>query len=179
MTDSESESLEFSPTNKPAHLRQLFDNDLLNSRESGHSACRHDDRDSTLLAEARLQLQKLIPSREDVVTITEFSVPWMGIYIALFPRVRTLTNPEETITRYDEICAPNANPMFVANVLISLALTIRQIPDDDVKPLLPGIPNPSRFIEEVSDSVDRFIVGNDDLAATLDGIETSLFFSRL
>lgn len=177
ITDSESESLELSPTNHPSHLRQLFDNDLLNSREPGNSSLKH--RDSILLAEARRQLQKLIPTREDVTTITRFSGPWMSIYITLFPQVRTLTNPEETVARYDEICAADANPLFVANVLISLALTIRQIPDHDMNPLVPGIPNSSRFIEDVSETVDRTIVSNDILASTLEGIETSLHYSRL
>ncbi|KAM0716394.1 hypothetical protein Q7P37_007839 [Cladosporium fusiforme] len=176
-TDSESESLELSPTNHPTHLRQLFDNSVLNSREPGKSSCRH--RDSTPIAEARRQLQPLIPSRDDVATITGFSVPWMHIYLALCPRVRTLTNPEETVAHYDEICAPDADPMFIANVLISLAITIRQIPEGDVKSLVPGIRDPSRFIEQVSESVDRTIIGNDVLAGTLEGIETSLFFSRL
>lgn len=185
MSDSESESLELSPTNQPAHLRQLFDNDLLNSREQGSSSRRHGDSTGFHpaakgpLIEARRQLQRLIPTREDVATISGFSAPWLNIYVALFPRVRTLTNPEETVARYEEMCAPDANPMFIANVLISMALTVRQIPVEDVRPLVPSIGDPSRFIGNVSEAVDRTIVSNDVLAATMVGIQTSLFFTRL
>jgi hypothetical protein len=48
-----------------------------------------------------------------------------------------------------------------------------------LKPLVPGIPDVSRFIADVTEIVDRTIASNDTLAATLEGIETSLLFTRL
>jgi hypothetical protein len=103
----------------------------------------------------------------------------MSIYNALFPRIRFMATAEEMLTQYDELCTPNANPMSLANLLISLALSIRQIPEADLKPLVPGIPDVSRFIADVTEIVDRTIASNDTLAATLEGIETSLLFTRL
>jgi hypothetical protein len=90
-----------------------------------------------------------------------------------------MATAEEMLEQYDELCKPNANPMSLANLLISLALSIRQIPEVDLKPLVPGIPNATQFIENVTEIVDRTIASNDTLAATLEGIETSLLFIRL
>jgi hypothetical protein len=133
----------------------------------------------TYLTLARRQLQKILPPRDDVAAIAGFSFPWMSIYNALFPRIRFMATAEEMLTQYDELCSPNADPMSLANLLISLALSVRQIPEADLKPLVPGIPNVSRFIGDVTETVDRTIASNDTLAATLEGIETSLLFIRL
>lgn len=184
-TDSMSEDLGVSPANQPTHLRQLFDNELLDSRSpqdapwgsrdhSGHpNSMKHH------LNEARRQLQKLIPSREDVASITSFSYPWMSIYFALFPRVHMVASGEELLYQYDELCQPDANPMSIANLLISLSLSVRQITTEDARPLASGVSKMPHFIKEVSETVDRMIVGNDVLAGTLEGIETSLLFVRL
>jgi hypothetical protein len=173
------------PTNQPSHLRQLFDNGLLdaqNSREPSWQTCDYSGYQSaskTYLTVARRQSQNILPSRDDVAAIAGFSFPWMSIYNALFPRIQFMATAEEMLTQYDELRKPNANPMSLANLLISLALSIRQIPEADLKPLVPGIPNVSRFIDDVIEIVDRTIASNDTLAATLEGIETSLLFIRL
>jgi hypothetical protein len=173
------------PSNQPSHLRQLFDNGLLDaqgSRDASWQTCDypgHQSASKTYLTIARRQLQKILPPRDDVAAIAGFSFPWMSIYNALFPRIRFMATAEEMLEQYDELCKPNANPMSLANLLISLALSIRQIPEVDLKPLVPGIPNATQFIENVTEIVDRTIASNDTLAATLEGIETSLLFIRL
>jgi hypothetical protein len=183
-SDSELDGFELSASHQPTHLRQLFNNGLLDSQaadavweDTGH----HSARPATemYLTIARRQLQRLLPSREDVSAIAGFTFPWMSIYIAMFPRIRMQTTAAEMIDQYDDLRSPNANPMSLANLLISLALTIRQIPANDVRSLSLGLRNVPRFVEEVSETVDRTIASNDMLAATLDGIETSLLFTRL
>jgi len=180
--DSELEAFNLLPS---SHLRQLFDNGLLDaqdSRDASWQTCDYSGYQSaskTYLTIARRQLQKILPPRDDVAAIAGFSFPWMNIYNALFPRVRFMATAEEMLTQYDELCTPNANPMSLANVLLSLALSIRQIPEADVNSLVTGIPNVSRFVDEVTEVVDRTIASNDTLAATLEGIETSMLFTRL
>ena len=184
-SESELDEFELSAAHQPTHLRQLFDNDLLGSRSRDDSAWdEHGHRSARpavdmYLTIARRQLQRLLPSREDVSAIAGFTFSWMSIYVAMFPHIRMQTTVEEMLAQYDELCSPNANPMSLANLLVSLALTIRQIPAEDVRSLAPGLRSVSRFVEEVSETVDRTIVSNDTLAATLDGIETSLLFTRL
>jgi hypothetical protein len=183
--ESELDGFELSASHQPTHLRQLFDNDLLGSQHRDDTTW--DERDyqnarpavEMYLTIARRQLQRLLPSREDVSAIAGFTFSWMSIYTAMFPRIRMQTTAEEMLAQYDELCSPNANPMSLANLLVSLALTIRQIPADEVRTLAPGLRNVSRFVDEVSETVDRTIASNDTLAATLDGIETSLLFTRL
>lgn len=183
--ESELDGFELSASHQPTHLRQLFDNDLLGSRhrddttwdERGYRTAR--PAVEMYLTIARRQLQRLLPSREDVSAIAGFTFSWMSIYTAMFPRIRMQTTAEEMVAQYDELCSPTANPMSLANLLVSLALTIRQIPAEEVRTLAPGLRNVSRFADEVSETVDRTIASNDTLAATLDGIETSLLFTRL
>lgn len=183
--ESELDGFELSAAHQPTHLRQLFDNDLLGSRNPDDAEW--DERNyrksrpavEMYLTIARRQLQRLLPSREDVSAIAGFTFSWMSIYVAMFPRIRMQTSAEEMVAQYNELCSPNANPMSLANLLISLALTMRQIPADDVKSLAPGLRNVPLFIDEVTETVDRTIASNDTLAATLDGIETSLLFTRL
>jgi hypothetical protein len=182
--DSELDGFELSASHQPSHLRQLFDNGLLGSQaadavweDSGHRSAR--PATEMYLTIARRQLQRLLPSREDVSAIAGFTFPWMSIYVAMFPRIRMQTTAEEMIGQYDDLRSPDANPMSLANLLISLALTIRQIPANDVRSLSLGLRSVPRFVEEVSETVDRTIASNDMLAATMDGIETSLLFTRL
>jgi len=183
--DSEPDGFNLLPLNQPSHLRQLFDNGLLDaqgSRDASWQTCDYSGYQSAskiYLTLARRQLQEILPPRTDVAAIAGFSFPWMSIYNALFPRIRFMATAEEMLEQYDELCRPNANPMSLANLLISLALSVRQIPEADLKPLVPGIPNVSRFINDVTEIVDRTIASNDTLAATLEGIETSLLFIRL
>ncbi|KAM0701879.1 hypothetical protein Q7P35_010789 [Cladosporium inversicolor] len=183
--ESELDGFELSASHQPSHLRQLFNNDLLGSQNRDDTTW--DERDyrnarpavEMYLTIARRQLQRLLPSREDVTAIAGFTFSWMSIYTAMFPRIRMQTTAEEMLAQYDELCSPTANPMSLANLLVSLALTIRQIPTEEVRTLAPGLRNVSRFVDEVSETVDRTIASNDTLAATLDGIETSLLFTRL
>lgn len=183
--DSEPDGFNLLPSTQPSHLRQLFDNGLLDAQDSRDASWQTSDysgyqsASKTFLTVARRQLQSILPPRDDVATIAGFSFPWMSIYNALFPRIRFMATAEEMLAQYDELCTPNANPMSLANLLISLALSIRQIPEADLKPLVPGIPDVSRFIGDVAEVVDRTIASNDTLAATLEGIETSLLFIRL
>lgn len=183
--DSEPDGLELAAAHQPTHLRQLFDNDLLDSQTPNDPEWQdHDYRNARPAVEkylniARRELQRLLPSREDVSAIAGFTFPWMSIYVAMFPHIRMQTTAKEMLDQYDELCSPNANPMSLANLLISMALTIRQIPANDVRSLAPGLRNVARFVAEVSETIDRTIASNDTLAATLDGIETSLLFTRL
>ena len=183
--ESEFDGFELSASHQPTHLRQLFDNDLLGSQDRDDTTWEERDYRNArpavemYLTIARRQLQRLLPSREDVSAIAGFTFSWMSTYTAMFPRIRMQTTAEEMLAQYDELCSPNANPMSLANLLVSLALTIRQIPAEEVRTLAPGLRNVTRFVDEVSETVDRTIASNDTLAATLDGIETSLLFTRL
>jgi len=183
--ESDLDGFQLSAAHQPSHLRQLFDNELLGSKHRDETTWSERDYQNArpafekYLTTARRQLQRLLPSREDVSAIAGFTFSWMSIYVALFPRVRMQATAEEMLAQYDELCSPTANPMALANLLVSLALTILQVPAEELNSLAPGLRNVSRFVDDVSETVDRTIAGNDTLAATLDGIETSLLFTRL
>lgn len=95
-----------SPANQPIHLRQLFDNDLINSKGSENGSWETRDYAGSQLSSlkyldvARRELQKLLPSRRDVSAIAHFAFPWMTIYTALFPRIRLMVTAEEMLANY-------------------------------------------------------------------------------
>jgi hypothetical protein len=70
--DSEPDSFNLLPSNQPNHLRQLFDNDLLDaqgSRDASWQTCDYTGNQSaskTYLTLARRQLQKILPPRDDL-----------------------------------------------------------------------------------------------------------------
>ena len=73
--DSEPDSFNLLPSNQPNHLRQLFDNDLLDaqgSRDASWQTCDYTGNQSaskTYLTLARRQLQKILPPRDDAAAI--------------------------------------------------------------------------------------------------------------
>lgn len=88
------------------------------------------------------------------------------------------SNAQEMLAKYEELQAPNANPMSVASLLISISITIIQKPKELITELS-GIKDVAGFVRKVTDAVDETIVSNDLLAGTLEGIETSLLYIRL
>jgi hypothetical protein len=68
--------------------------------------------------------------------------------------------------------------MAVAALLVSLAITIAQLPTQP--PLvLASIPDPLQWVRSVNDTVENIIVKDDTLSCSLEGIETFMLYIRL
>lgn len=169
---------EESPTATPTHLQPLFDNTLLGagSHESAatasHASSSHHVRGIAIL-------RNLLPLRADMVFIVERAYPWLNLYNSLFPTMTTTQESKETLALYDQVQKPDSHLIDIAELLLTVALTIQQEPEYMASRMPKSIEEPLSFVKAVCDAVERFVVNDDDLAATLEGVRVCLFFLRL
>lgn len=175
--DSDSDASNLSPTNTPSHLLQLFDNGLLGSDGSESATARHAP--GFHKAQRCVALRKLMPSRKDMITITAHASSWLFLYNALFPMANLMKTSEEMLAQYDKLQHPDADPVAIAALLLSIALTVQQAPDETTGRAVESIKDASSFIKDASDSVERTVILDDALVGNLEGIETALLFIRL
>lgn len=176
--DSDSTASDMSLTNPPTHLLQLFDNGWLGSDGDG-SALQSHHAPSLHKAHGTSALRALLPSREDMLTITASASSWLSLFNALFPRINFTKTSDEMMSQYDKLQDPNADPVAIASLLLSIAITVHQAPDDTTGLAAGSIRDASSFVKEVSDRVERIVISDDTLAGTLEGLETTLLFIRL
>lgn len=178
--DGESEVSDNEPMNPPPHLQQLFDNEFLDSRGvDGLSSDASTDRASdAAIARARRRLQALLPSEDDLRAISEPAVRWMHLYNSMFPTMTCCTSGDEMLAQHHAMQDAAANPVNIAALLISIAITLVQRPNDAL-PRLSGIKDSTKYVRQLSEAVEETIVHNDDLAGTVAGIETTLLYIRL
>ena len=175
---SDSTMSELSPTHPPTHLLQLFDNNLLDTNEDG-SATSSRQASSLRRANRNNALSKLMPSREDILIITASASSWMPLYNALFPAVNFIKNSDEILLQYDKLQHPNADSTAMAAVLLSVAITVQQAPNDTSRFTSECMKDALSFIRNVSTTVERTVVADDALAGSLDGIEITMLFLRV
>lgn len=177
-SDSDSNSSNLSSTNPPMHFLQLFDNGLLGSRADGPATSpRHAS--TVHKAHGRSALRELMPSREDMLTVSAYAASWLSMYNLLFPIINVTRSSQEMLSEYDKLQDPNADLVAIATLLLSVALTVQVAPNEIASGAAKSIRNASMFIKDVSDTVERIVVLDDALAGTLEGIETTLLFLRL
>ena len=176
--DSDSTVSDSSLTNPPTHLLQLFDNGMLgtdgdgSANPSGHAPSMHKAHRSSAL-------RALLPSREDMLTITASASSWLPLHNALFPTINMFKTSDEMLSQYDKLQAPNADLVAIAALLLYIALTVQQAPDDTVGRAAGSIRDASSFVMDVSDRVECIVISDDTLAGTLEGMETTMLFIRL
>lgn len=176
--DSESDASDLSATVPPSHLHQLFDNRLLGS--SGHESTAPSPSTTSVHKTHRTTaLNRLMPSKEDMIQVAAQAESWLALYSTLFPTAGSPKDGVEMLTQYNQLQGPNADPVEVASLLLTIAITVQPSQESIVEKTGGCIKNPANFIKEVSDSVERIVISDDELAGTLRGIETTLLFLRL
>lgn len=175
--DLDSDASDLAPSSPQSHFLQLFDNGMGGADGYGPEAPVHPTPSLPKPHEANA-LRALLPSREDIVGISPQASPWLYMYNLLFPTANVFTTGEEMVAQYDKLQDPNANPFEIADLLLSVAITLQQLPHETVTNAT-GIKKASAFVKEVSDTVERIIISHDTIAGTLAGIRTSLLFLRM
>jgi hypothetical protein len=176
--DSDANAPDMSPANPPSHLLQLFDNSVLGSYAEGSATPPH-HAPSLEKKHGTSALRRLMPSREDMLTITAHASSWLFLYNALFPMINLTKTSDEMLSQYDKLQDSNSGPVAIASLLLSVAMTVQQAPDETAGLAAKSIGDASSFIKDVSDSVERTVVSDDALAGSLEGIEMTLMFLRL
>lgn len=172
------------PTSPPTHILQLFNNRVLavdanaaanparpseNAPPSPHRS--HSSR--------RSALRSLMPAKEDMEIITASASSWLSLYNALCPMINPIKSSREMLTQYENLQDPDADSVALAALLLSVAITVQQAPNDTSGHASRSIKDPASFIKLVSDTVERHIITDDTLSGSLEGVKTSLLFLRL
>ncbi|KAK0255712.1 hypothetical protein LTS09_009382 [Friedmanniomyces endolithicus] len=175
----ESDSSDLSPPNPPSHLRQLFEDGPLDFAEPESLELSRQQTSSTRVQRARALLGRLMPSREDVAAVAMQATPWLVLTRSLFVMPRSVMTEAQMLPLWDKSQQPDANPTDMANLLLSFVMTIHQIPPAQLSQLLGSVQDGATYVRRVSDAVEVAIVKDDVLAASVDGLEASLFWLRL
>ncbi|TKA77375.1 hypothetical protein B0A55_03224 [Friedmanniomyces simplex] len=176
---SDSDSSDLSPVNPPTHLRQLFEDGPLDFAEPEYLESSSQHTSSARLQRARSLLRRFMPSREDVAVIATQATPWLMITRSLFVMPRSVKTEAEMLPLWDRAQKADAHPTDMAILLLSFVMTMHQIPPAQLSGMLRSVQGGSAYIRQVSDAVEVAIVNDDGLAATMDGLEASLFWLRL
>ena len=180
--DSSDSHSDLSAVNPPAHLRQLFDNELLGTPVAASSATTSDQKEShsiTALSRIRRELQRLIPSREDVAVIQHYMDTWLPLLKQFFPASTFLKTGSGVLENYDEMQSDTPHPVAVAGYLIPIAITLQHVPKEMTASVLTSIKDGPMVVKQVSDVIEQKLIADDTLLTTLEGIEMNLMFLRL
>jgi hypothetical protein len=170
--DSDSIASDLDPANTPSHLFPLFENGLLGSHAAKTTIPPdHMHRRTSVL-------RQLMPSREDMLTITSLASTWMALQNGLFPMTSLTKTSAEMLSQYDKLQNPDTDLVDIVALLLSVAITVQKAPDHTAGQTK-SIKDASIFIKEVSDTVERIFILDDTLSCTLEGIKTTLIFLRL
>jgi hypothetical protein len=176
--DSESDASNLSSIIAPSHLHQLFENRLIGS--TGHDSPAPSPHPFSINNSKRSHaLRRLMPIRDDMLKIACKATSWLSLYKTLFPVSFLLKDGDEMLSQYDKLQQGNPNTVETATFLLSVAITVQQAPEDTAGQAGGNLEDVSAFIEDVADSVDRFLISDNELVGTIEGIETALLFVRL
>lgn len=170
--DSDSITSDLDTADTPDHLLALFDNGVLGSHAPKTPTPSHHVRRRTSV------LRQLMPSREDMLSITSLASTWMTLQNALFPMTSLTKTSVEMLAQYDKLQNPETDLVDVVALLLSVAITVQQAPEHTAGQTK-SIKDASIFIKEVSDAVERIFIFDDTIPCTLEGIKTTLIFLRL
>ena len=179
---SYSDSSDLSPPNPPAHLRQLFEDGAFHFIDHGPldpGASTHQHASESHIQRARVALRSVMPRRENVAVLAGHVAPWLTIAQALFVLPSTIRSETELLQLWDGTHGSNADPFDMAVLLVSFALTVQQIPSEQLPQLLGSDIDIQAYVRRVSDTIESAIVMDDVLAGSFKGLEVSLLWIRL
>jgi hypothetical protein len=112
---------------------------------------------SRMLDVARRALQKLIPSKEEVLDIARSAFKWLILLQTLLPQPFTITSEQEMVESYEAMHQPDVHALYLASWLLAIAITARQQehnPDRELQKSQWW----SNFSRAVSDTVESSIL---------------------
>ena len=127
---------------------------------------------SNLLQTARNTLRKLLPAKDDVLSMHTAARQWLMLIHTMLAQPFGLNTSEELIKVYNDMLKPDVDTMTLAAWLLELALTV------DQGPSLQGSPatstnrahRASNFARAVSDAVETTPFSHDRLLGTIRGL---------
>ncbi|KIW98598.1 uncharacterized protein Z519_00259 [Cladophialophora bantiana CBS 173.52] len=151
----------------------LFDNAVIERKESQPVVSRAQyNKTKTLLA----ALNKLLPSASDLEIILEQSHEWWTIWRKMFPEITD--SRCETIRESVSHSLRSEKPAELAKIMLCIAISIHQLPGHFNWSRLQIKEEPADLMERYIATVDKLITSDDEIAATLDGIECMMLEAK-
>jgi hypothetical protein len=171
-------------TDRPSHLRSLFQNDWL-SVDTSRNEKKGEERQGKVSAHfsrlVRPRLQSLIPPKDEVQEIAGSSFDWLTMLHTLLPQPCTVVSQKELLVRYEEMCSPDVNIVTLASWLLALAITAQQLPQDteNREDQLRKGQKRTDLCRKIANTLEGTLLCHDRLLATAEGLGMAIHFSRL
>ncbi|RMZ81571.1 hypothetical protein DV737_g2449, partial [Chaetothyriales sp. CBS 132003] len=137
----------------------LFDNAVIQRQQSETTLSRAQyNKNRTLIA----ALTQMLPSAHDLSIILESSHEWWVIWRKMFPDI--------TDRRY--------KPAEIAKIMLCIAISIHQMPDGFDWNRLQLTETRSQLMDKYITAIDKLIISDDEVAATIEGIECMVLASK-
>jgi hypothetical protein len=114
-------------------------------------------------------LTAILPGPRELDIILDFSENWWTIWRKMFPEI---ADPRcSTIKESVSHSLRSENPAEVAKMILCIAISIDQLPDDWDFSQLHLDASPQELTDRYITTVDQLITSNDEFAGTVEGIE--------
>ena len=144
----------------------LFDNAVIQRKESQPTVSRAQyNKQKTLIS----ALSQMLPSPHDLEIILESSHEWWTIWRKMFPEITD--NRCETMKESVSHSLRSEKPAEIAKIMLCIAISIHQMPDGFDWKRLQMKDTQSQLMDKYISTVNKLIISDDELAATIDGIE--------
>lgn len=151
----------------------LFDNEVITRKISQPVVSRAQyNKNKTLLA----ALRKLLPSSHDLEIILESRHEWWAIWKKMFPEITD--SRCETIRESVSHSLRSDKPAELAKIMLCIAIGIHQLPGSFDWSKLSIKEEPAELMERYIATVNKLITADDEIAATVDGIECMMLEAK-
>lgn len=151
----------------------LFDNEVITRKESQPVISRAQYNKSKALITA---LTQLLPSPHDLEIILQNSHEWWLIWRKMFPEITD--SRCETIKESVSHSLRSEKPAELAKIMLCIAIGVHQLPESFDWSVLHMKEEPAELMERYIATVDRLITSDDEIAATLEGIECMMLEAK-
>ncbi|EHY54201.1 hypothetical protein HRR83_008226 [Exophiala dermatitidis] len=151
----------------------LFDNAVITRKESQAVVSRAQYNKTKALLAA---LHKLLPPAQDLDIILEASHEWWAIWRTMFPQIAD--SRCETIKESVSHSLRTEKPAEVGKIMLCIAISVHQLPSTFDWSRLQIKEERTDLMERYIATVDKLITSDDEIAATVDGIECMLLEAK-
>lgn len=163
----------------PRHFNNIFDNDLITSDSQVAQVAHKQKILADLSVAVRTKLQHLVPAKREIELIAPYATEWLAMFHSLFPAPLMIKTGDEMIQQYDVVREPDVDPCYLASWLLTIAMTVQQVPREMFETQFRRIKSAAHFQKIISDAVEVTIMRQDAMVGTVEGIDTAMLFLRL
>lgn len=151
----------------------LFDNAVISRHDKAPELSRARYNKSKALVAA---LNKLLPSPRDLDIMLEASSKWFDIWRQMFPEIADLRcgSVKESVSH----SLRSDNPAEIAKTMLCIAISVHQMPPDFDWQRLQLRDDPRDLMDKYIAAIDELITGDDEIAATVPGIECMILEAK-